>query len=138
MKQLFSTNQLLQRLVIARQFSYIKLPIDFFNFLYLKKWNLVCDRDWYVSFTQSLYMAGMVISSLISGHFSDKYGRLPVLWTAVILELLGGLSCAFSFSIYQYMISRFILAIGAYGRYLSGFMLGKLNKLNFKSLIHLN
>jgi len=72
-------------------------------------------------------MVGMVLSSLMSGHFSDKYGRLPVLWAAVVLEIIAGLSCAFSFSIHQYMISRFLLAIGAYGRYLSGFMLGLLS-----------
>lgn len=73
-----------------------------------------------MSLTQSFYMAGMIVSSLVCGHLSDMYGRLPVLWVAIILETVAGLSCAFSFSIYQYMISRFILAVGAYGRYLTG------------------
>ncbi|XP_015794157.1 solute carrier family 22 member 3-like [Tetranychus urticae] len=89
----------------------------------ISEWDLVCDRAWLVSITQSLYMCGMTISALLCGHFSDKYGRLPVLWTAVVTEIVAGLSCAFSISIYQYMISRFVLAIGAYGRYLTGFML---------------
>jgi MFS family permease len=87
-----------------------------------------------VSVTQSFYMGGMIISSLVCGHLSDKYGRLPVLWAAVVMESLAGLSCAFSFSIYQYMASRFILAIGAYGRYLTGFMLGNNRPNLFRSL----
>lgn len=88
------------------------------------QFDLVCDRAWLVSVTHSLYMCGMTLSALLCGHFSDKYGRLPVLWATIIMELIAGLSCAFSVSIVQFMISRFILAVGAYGRYLTGFMLG--------------
>ncbi|RWS29104.1 organic cation transporter protein-like protein [Leptotrombidium deliense] len=102
------------------EFEYDK---SFFQDTVVSEWDLVCDRAWMVSTTQSFYMVGMILSSLVCGQMSDKYGRLPILWASILFEIFAGISCALSFSIYQYMISRLILGIGAYGRYLTGFML---------------
>ena len=53
---------------------------------------------------------------LLAGCFaflSDKFGRRKLVLISYTIEAIGCLSCAFSFSIYQYIISRFIESFGA-------------------------
>jgi len=68
-------------------------------------------------------MIGMTVSSVLCGHLSDKYGRLKILKASILLEILSGILCSFAPSIYVFMAARYLLAFGAYGRYLTGFML---------------
>ncbi|RWS14788.1 organic cation transporter protein-like isoform X1 [Dinothrombium tinctorium] len=87
------------------------------------KFDLTCDRAWLASLTQSSYMAGSMLAVIGLGQASDRWGRLPIIWLGFLIEILAAASCTFSFNIYQYLISRFLLAFGASGRWASGFVL---------------
>lgn len=41
----------------------------------------------------------------------------------IVIEILAGLSCAFSYSIIQFLVSRFFLSLGQTGRWATGFVL---------------
>ncbi|CAG2171076.1 unnamed protein product [Oppiella nova] len=56
-------------------------------------------------------MLGYVISGLVFSHYSDKYGRRPIVWLGFIIELTGILSCAVSPNIYFYLIGRFLMGM---------------------------
>lgn len=68
-------------------------------------------------------MLGIVFSALIFGHYSDKYGRKPSLWIAVVIEILSGIASSFSPNVTTFIIARFFTAFGCYGRNLTGFLL---------------
>lgn len=89
------------------------------------QWDLVCDRAWLSSFTQSVYMFGVVISALLFGYLSDQFGRIKVLYAGIVLEILGGLCCIYSPGIVTFTLSRLLLSIGCYGRNLTGFLIGR-------------
>ncbi|GBN65242.1 hypothetical protein AVEN_239322-1, partial [Araneus ventricosus] len=39
----------------------------------LGKFNLVCDREWLISMSKSIFIAGYFVSNIIFGYLSDKY-----------------------------------------------------------------
>ncbi|KAI1286803.1 Organic cation transporter protein [Halotydeus destructor] len=94
-----------------------------FELTIIEEWNLVCDRSWIASLTQSVYMAAIIVSALLFGYLSDIYGRKVVLWIVLILEIVSGLACAFSPSILAFTVSRFFQGLGCYGRNLTAFLL---------------
>lgn len=77
-----------------------------------------------VSFASSVYQIGNALSALVIGFFSDRYGRSLCLKVSLIFEIISGFSLAFSYNIYQYLISRLFVGFFSYGRYLSGLLLG--------------
>ncbi|GFW33449.1 hypothetical protein TNCV_2796161 [Trichonephila clavipes] len=38
----------------------------------LSEWNLVCDKEWLVSMSKSIFIAGFFISAVIFGYLADR------------------------------------------------------------------
>ncbi|XP_042898837.1 organic cation transporter protein [Parasteatoda tepidariorum] len=89
----------------------------------LSEWDLVCEKEWLVSLSKSLFAAGTLLSSPFEGYISDKYGRKPVIVGCNILALLSSVICAFSTSFLMFSITRFFIAVGASGAFNSAFVL---------------
>ena len=71
--------------------------------------------------TLGIYLIGLSIGQLFWGPLSDHYGRKQLVMLGMVLYLLASLSCAFSTSYYQLIISRLIQALGA----CSGLVIGR-------------
>lgn len=57
----------------------------------------------------------------------------------VIIEIFSGFGQALAPNVYVFLISRFVLGIAAYGRFLTGNLLSRFNKpglLIFKEITH--
>ncbi|XP_074598883.1 organic cation transporter protein-like [Brevipalpus obovatus] len=85
----------------------------------IKEWDLVCDRFWIASLALSSYQLGYLISCLVIGIISDRFGRR----FAMMICLIGEISCFFAGamtkSIEIFIVTRFISGIGGYGRFLA-------------------
>lgn len=69
-----------------------------------------------------VFRVGILFAVLLS-QVADKYGRFPVVFGGIIIEVLSGLLSAFSVSIEMYIVSRFFLAVGNAARWGSGFVI---------------
>lgn len=69
-------------------------------------------------------MFGVVVSAVWFGYLSDKFGRIRVLYAAILLEIAGGFCSIYSPNVICFTLSRFLLSFGGYGRNLTGFMIG--------------
>lgn len=61
----------------------------------------------------SIYFFGLAISQLLSGFFSDQYGRRLTLITTLTLYIIGSIGCSISTNLDFLLISRLIQGIGA-------------------------
>ena len=61
-------------------------------------------------------MLSYVASGLVLSQLQDKYGRRPLIWVGLVLELLGTICCILSQNMTQYIISRFFVGLGGSGR----------------------
>ncbi|GFU28687.1 hypothetical protein NPIL_203211 [Nephila pilipes] len=78
----------------------------------LSEWNLVCDREWLVSMSKSIFLAGYFISSTVFSFLADKYGRRLLITVCNIIAVVSASICIFSTSFLMFAICRFFIAVG--------------------------
>lgn len=62
--------------------------------------------------TLAAYLFGVALGQLVYGPVSDRYGRKPPLYVALILYSLGSIACAFAGGMPQLVMWRFVQALG--------------------------
>lgn len=78
----------------------------------LSEWNLVCDREWLVSMSKSIFLAGYFISSTLFGYLADKYGRRLIIAVCNVIAVVSAVICIFSTSFLMFAICRFFISVG--------------------------
>ncbi|XP_064487701.1 organic cation transporter protein-like [Ornithodoros turicata] len=76
------------------------------------EWNLVCDREWLVSLSDSVYVVGKLIAMPLVGNFSDSYGRQPVLFLNTLVVVASGFLLLIKRHLVCFMVCRFLLSFG--------------------------
>ncbi|XP_048806559.1 solute carrier family 22 member 13-like [Lagopus muta] len=90
----------------------------------LTEFDLVCDRKDLSDVSQSIYMVGLLIGSIIFGPLSDRIGRRPVLLISIYGHCLFSFVIAFLPNFTLYMVFRCIMAIAASGILITTVALG--------------
>ncbi|XP_068633910.1 organic cation transporter protein-like isoform X2 [Battus philenor] len=103
--------------------SEFKYDRNVFHETIISEWDLVCDREWLKSLTQTFFMLGILVGSMVFGHLSDRFGRRLPFVAAVCLQLVSGVTTAFSVNWYMFTILRFLLAVATGGTMVSSFVL---------------
>lgn len=65
--------------------------------------------------TLSIFFVGFAVAQLIYGPLSDRFGRKPMMQLGLVIFSLASLGCAFSQSVEQLFLFRFLQALGACG-----------------------
>ena len=92
---------------------------SFYGRTLVTEFDLVCDRSWLISFTKSMYMVGVLVAVGFS-QVADKYGRWPVVFGGLVVEIFAGFMSAMAPTMGIYIASRFFLAMGNAARWGSG------------------
>ena len=86
--------------------------------------NMVCGDDWQNSFSQSMYMVGMLVGSFIFGFFADQYGRkLALVVSSALLAVSGSLSALLPATFPLFATLRLLSGMGHVGVFMMAFTL---------------
>ncbi|KAM8973947.1 solute carrier family 22 member 4-like [Pelodytes ibericus] len=88
------------------------------------EWNLFCENDWKGPLTTSLFFAGVLCGSFISGQLSDSFGRKKVLFITMAVQTGFSFIQVFSTSWEMFTILFFIVGMGQISNYVAAFILG--------------
>lgn len=113
-------NEMTNKIEKCTNFTY---DHSFYDRTLTEEFGMICDHSWYSSFSLSIHQLGYGISGVLLGYISDKKGRLFAARSAISLEILAGFGQAFAPTMYTFWISRLLIGIAAYGRFLTGYVL---------------
>ncbi|CAK1555147.1 unnamed protein product [Leptosia nina] len=89
----------------------------------VSQWNLVCEIEWLKNATQTIFMLGILVGNMVFGHLSDRFGRRVPFLIAVFLQLLSGVTTAYSVNWIMFTTLRFLLAVATGGTMVTSFVL---------------
>ncbi|GFS61151.1 organic cation transporter protein [Nephila pilipes] len=96
---------------------------SFYPSTIIDEWDLVCDREWLISFSVSIYNVGYLVAVLVFGQLSDSVGRRPTLLFSYVMNVAAGFLSAFAPSFAMFAILRFFTAVGGAGFYTVSFVI---------------
>ncbi|KAG9476522.1 hypothetical protein GDO78_003194 [Eleutherodactylus coqui] len=87
------------------------------------EFDLVCHRKEQADISQAVYMAGLLIGSIIFGPLGDRIGRRPVILLSMLLMFSFGLGAAFVTHFYVYTALRCVVGIAMSGLLINNLVL---------------
>ncbi|XP_004042514.2 solute carrier family 22 member 4 [Gorilla gorilla gorilla] len=88
------------------------------------EWNLVCEDNWKVPLTTSLFFVGVLLGSFVSGQLSDRFGRKNVLFATMAVQTGFSFLQIFSVSWEMFTVLFVIVGMGQISNYVVAFILG--------------
>ncbi|XP_063780891.1 solute carrier family 22 member 13-like [Pseudophryne corroboree] len=79
------------------------------------EFNLVCNRKEQIDISQSIFMLGLLIGSIIFGPLGDRIGRRPVILISMLLMFVFGVGAAFVTEFYVFTVLRCVVGIAMSG-----------------------
>lgn len=70
-------------------------------------------------------MVGVMLGSMIFGALSDKFGRRPIFFLSLVIQLAGGILVAIVPEFISYVIFRLIVGSTTSGVFLVAYVIGK-------------
>ena len=74
------------------------------------EWDLVCDKEWFVTASQSVYFAGLFAVFVGGIILADRIGRKPDTVGCLMLTLACRMLISLSPNVFVYMLGRFLLS----------------------------
>ncbi|XP_038078934.1 organic cation transporter protein-like [Patiria miniata] len=90
----------------------------------VQDFNLVCEKKDVPEVAQSVFFAGVLVSSVITGLLADWIGRKTTLFICLGVQFIFSLAIVFSPSVTAFVALRFCLAMANMGVFIMAFVIG--------------
>uniref|UniRef100_A0A2A4IZU9 Major facilitator superfamily (MFS) profile domain-containing protein n=1 Tax=Heliothis virescens TaxID=7102 RepID=A0A2A4IZU9_HELVI len=87
------------------------------------KYTIICEKEWMVSFSQSMLYLGTLFGALLFGYLSDRYGRLSTFSMSSLVIATAGCLVPVMPTVTSFMLMRCIEGIGVGGAIVTGYVL---------------
>jgi len=72
------------------------------------QWDLVCDKNYLVEMSQSVFNFGVMVGAIIFTSMADRLGRKPIHLTCQYSMFAVGLAIAFAPNYITFVVLRFV------------------------------
>uniref|UniRef100_A0A3Q3WZ73 Major facilitator superfamily (MFS) profile domain-containing protein n=1 Tax=Mola mola TaxID=94237 RepID=A0A3Q3WZ73_MOLML len=97
---------------------------DIYQSTIVTEFDLVCNEEWKQPLTSTIFFLGVLCGSFIAGQLSDRFGRKPVLFVTMAVQVIFTIIEMFSPSWTVFVIFLFFNGLGQVSNFVSGFVLG--------------
>ncbi|CAG7822389.1 unnamed protein product [Allacma fusca] len=87
------------------------------------EFGLMCDRKALYATAQALFMVGILLGSIIFGVLSDIFGRRPVFFFSLVIQVVFGILAGVAPDYTTFVIARIIVGASTSGIFLVGFVI---------------
>lgn len=109
-----------------------KSTVDCDSFIYdhskyesstVSEWDMVCERSWLRATADALFMIGVMLGSIIFGDLSDRYGRKPIFFASLVIQVIFGVLAGIAPEYVTYSIARIIVGATTSGVFLVAYVI---------------
>ncbi|XP_005187237.2 organic cation transporter-like protein [Musca domestica] len=87
------------------------------------EWDMVCSRNFLRATSDALFMLGVLVGSIVFGQLSDKYGRKPIFFASLVIQVVFGVLAGVAPEYLTYTTSRFIIGATTSGVFLVAYVI---------------
>jgi len=87
------------------------------------EFHLVCEDQWLLPFSQSVFFAGVLVGAAVYGHLGDLLGRRTAFLIGMVQTSVAGIAAAYSPDLVCFCVLMFITAMGQVGVFQCCFVL---------------
>ncbi|XP_075149164.1 organic cation transporter protein-like [Haematobia irritans] len=87
------------------------------------EWDMVCSRGFLRATSDALFMLGVLVGSIVFGQMSDKYGRKPIFFASLVIQVIFGVLAAVSPEYLTYTTARFVVGATTSGVFLVAYVI---------------
>ncbi|KAH8381993.1 hypothetical protein KR009_001276 [Drosophila setifemur] len=87
------------------------------------EWDLVCGRGFLAATSDSLFMLGVLLGSIVFGQLSDKYGRKPILFASLVIQVMFGVLAGVAPEYFTYTLARVMVGATTSGVFLVAYVI---------------
>ncbi|EDW16686.1 organic cation transporter-like protein [Drosophila mojavensis] len=87
------------------------------------EFNLVCGRGFLAASSDSMFMLGVLLGSIIFGQLSDKHGRKPIFFASLVIQVIFGVVAALAPEYFTYTLARLIVGSTTSGVFLVAYVI---------------
>ncbi|XP_065336997.1 organic cation transporter protein-like isoform X1 [Cloeon dipterum] len=88
------------------------------------EWSLVCDKAWIRSGADTIFMLGVLIGSILFGYLSDRYGRRPIFFFSLVLQVSSGILAGLAPEYFSFVFARMTIGATTSGVFLVAYVIG--------------
>ena len=88
------------------------------------EFELVCNEEWQVPLSQSVFFAGVLVGAITFGYLSDVWGRKKTFLLGLLETVVCGLAASASTNVKMFAVLQFFTAMGQVGLFQTLFVLG--------------
>ncbi|XP_059486702.1 organic cation transporter protein [Neocloeon triangulifer] len=88
------------------------------------EWSLVCDKAWVRSAADTVFMFGVMMGSIVFGYLSDRFGRRPIFFTSLVLQVTGGILAGLAPEYFSFVFARMLIGATTSGVFLVAYVIG--------------
>ncbi|CAD1470638.1 unnamed protein product [Heterotrigona itama] len=98
-------------------------PCETFVYDRSKYKSTTTSEAWLRATGDSLFMVGVMLGSMIFGSLSDRFGRRPIFFLSLVIQLVGGILVAVSPEYISYVVFRLIVGSTTSGVFLVAYVI---------------
>ncbi|XP_047110116.1 organic cation transporter protein-like [Schistocerca piceifrons] len=87
------------------------------------EFNLVCEYAWLSATADALFMVGVLLGSIIFGDLSDRFGRRPIFFLSLVLQVIGGIGAAVLPNYSSFVAARMLIGATTSGVFLVAYVI---------------
>ncbi|KAL7727041.1 hypothetical protein ACLKA6_012424 [Drosophila palustris] len=87
------------------------------------EFELICGRQFLAASSDSMFMVGVLLGSIIFGQLSDKYGRKPIFFASLVIQVIFGVVAGVAPEYFSYTLARLMVGATTSGVFLVAYVI---------------